>query len=117
MVVELPLNWIRTKAEFELNKNEYEAAAKFVTKVKLDSTLNTYQLPDKYRHLSAGGGEVYILKNSECKVVLFYTLKGDFEVKNGYAKVLNDKSSLECFINEFGTTKNLGNNWYYVSTE
>jgi len=120
LTIILPLNWIRNRAEFFVYKNDYEKASKLAYNENRDSTQTLYMLPNELQYLSVGGGQAWVLNNSQGRAVFFFTFRGVPDGIKGFVKI-SGGSNCDAFTknigNEIGEIKDLGDNWYYVSSK
>ena len=118
LVIVLPLNWIRNRIGFAFYYNSYQTASNLAINSKHDSTVYLYKLPDKFKSLSAGGGDALVINQPSGKAVFFYTFRGTPNGKQGFLKIIKGENAndfvKDLFI-EFPIVKDLKNNWYYVS--
>ena len=118
LVVVLPLNSIRNKIGFTLDYNDYETASNLVITSKHDSTVYLYELPDKFKSLSVGGGEVLVINKPSAKAVFFFTFRGAPTGKQGFLKIMaggKPNDFVDDLFSKIDEVKQLKNNWYYVT--
>jgi hypothetical protein len=120
LIIFLPLNKIRNALEFSANKKRLEKAVDLVlaNNVKRTKYPTLYKLPRKYESLSAGDGEVLIVNKLTSRGVLFYTFRGVPDGKSGFFKLKGD-GKMEDFKADLNVIelKDLGDNWYFITSE
>lgn len=117
----IPFNQIIIDIDFKENKSERnEVISKikdgtFKPNVSYNSSL--IHLPDEYEHLSKGGGDIVIEKQSESYSVLFFTFRGVLDGFSGFVYSPNDKKpQLGLFGGDFKEIVKIDENWYFVSS-
>lgn len=117
----IPFNQIIIDIDFKANKSERnEVISKikdgtFKPNVSYNSSL--IHLPDEYEHLSKGGGDIVIEKQSESYSVLFFTFRGVLDGFSGFVYSPNDKKpQLGLFDGDFKEIVKIDENWYFVSS-
>lgn len=122
LILLLPLNKIRNRIEFAIHKKQFEKAVNFVLSEQIERTRfpETFTLPEEYKNLSVGGGEVIVINKNTQKGVFFYTFRGVPDGRIGFLKIIgneniNDFSKL--LFNEVIEVNELGNNWYFINGE
>lgn len=122
LIIILPLNKIRNRFEFVIQKRQYEKAADFVLSKQIEQTIHPeiFRLPKNYKNLSVGGGEVIVINKSNQKGVFFYTFRGVPDGQIGFLKIegtydVNNFAKL--MFNEVNEINEIGKNWYFISGE
>lgn len=118
LIIILPIKRIKNRLDFVTNKKQYEVASNLVleTNNKQSKYPTLYMLPDKFKFLSVGGGEVMVINNSISKGVLFYTFRGTPDGMSGFLNIKGD-GKIDHFKSDLNiiTTKDLGDNWYFIT--
>lgn len=111
----IPIDSYYEKIRFITNQERFNKAA--IEMLDYSESINA-PLPDKYKDLSRGGGEVQIIGEEENKIVLFYLYRGILDNYSVYIYVPN-KSSYDTLVNEKNWCKiiKISNNWYYCSSK
>lgn len=77
----------------------------------------TLALPDRYRHLSAGGGEVLVEQTGGTTYVLFFTDRGILDNFSGFVyKSDSDFLTQDDMLGGFVKIKKMTDHWYYVES-
>lgn len=107
----LPLNTCYEDARFKLNSTRFDKAAQEMMQHSADINV---LLPNQYRNLSRGGGEVIIEGDGNKKIVMFYSFRGILDNYSVYAYV-PEGEAYETLSQSENWKKiiKLGENWYY----
>jgi len=123
LIFVLPLNWVRQYIEFKFRQSEMEEVIKLANKNELETVSHSsdlMQLPAEFSQLSVGGGQVIVIDVNDQKVVFFYTFRGTPDGREGFV-YLPDKIKLNGFggklYYELIDSKNVDNNWYFISAD
>ncbi|WP_156187528.1 hypothetical protein [Peribacillus loiseleuriae] len=116
----IPFNQIVLDIDFKVNKSERDEIilkihdGTFSPNVSHNSSL--MHLPDKYDHLSKGGGDIVIEKQGEHYSVLFFTFRGVLDSFSGFVYSPNDKKPQSgSFGGDFKQIVKIDENWYFVA--
>lgn len=112
----LPLNQLLDRTEFKLARGKYEQAAIMAVDNQAEGENYLYNLPGKYRLLSAGGGQAVVLQKN-ARAVFFYTYH-DSGSKKGFVKLLDGQRFADCsesLCANLTMVRPMGNNWYYIA--
>jgi hypothetical protein len=121
IIVILPLNWLRNEIEFNNNRDQFDEAAALVMKEETEETgrPEIFELPAQYKYLSLDG-VVFVIHKDKKKGVFFFTYRGAPDGVSGFLK-LEYGADLKTFgraiTAEHLVSKDLANNWYYLSAE
>ncbi|PZX08220.1 hypothetical protein C7437_1011344 [Psychrobacillus insolitus] len=117
----IPFNQIIIDKDFKENKSDRNEViykikdGTFEPNVSYNSSL--IHLPDEYEHLSKGGGDIVIEKQSESYSVLFFTFRGVLDGFSGFVYSPNDKKpQLDSFGGDFKEIVKIDEYWYFVSS-
>lgn len=117
----IPFNQIIIDKDFKENKSDRNEViykikdGTFKPNVSYNSSL--IHLPDEYQHLSKGGGDIVIEKQSESYSVLFFTFRGVLDGFSGFVYSPNDKKpQLDSFGGDFKEIVKIDEYWYFVSS-
>lgn len=117
----IPFNQIIIDKDFKENKSDRNEVINkimdgtFKPNVSYNSSL--IHLPDEYEHLSKGGGDIVIEKQSESYSVLFFTFRGVLDGFSGFVYSPNDKKpQLDSFGGDFKEIVKIDEYWYFVSS-
>lgn len=115
----IPFTQIMLDLDFKMNKAEREEVVEMVEKGTLKPNVSHNSslilLPEKYKWLSTGGGEIVIEKNGN--FVLFFTYRGMLDNFSGFVYSPNDKKpSKHDFDADFQQIEKLDKNWYFVGS-
>lgn len=115
----IPFTQIMLDLDFKMNKAEREEVAKMVEKGTLKSNVSHNSslilLPEKYKQLSSGGGEIVREKNGD--FILFFTYRGMLDNFSGFVYSPNDKKpNKHDFDGDFQQVEKLDKNWYFVGS-
>ena len=117
----IPFNQIEIDRDFKVNKSERDEViskiqdGSFKPNVSYNSSL--IHLPHEYEHLSKGGGDIVIEKQSENTSILFFTFRGVLDSFSGFVYSPNDqKPQLGSFGGDFKEIVKIDENWYFVSS-
>jgi hypothetical protein len=120
VIMILPLNYIRNKIEFSVNRTKMEEAVNIILFKKYEQNKFMYYLPEDYQYLSAGRGQVMAINDYSVRAVFFYTFRGVPDGMKGFVKI-KDYGTIQDFKENFGSEvieiKDLGDNWYFVSAD
>ncbi|PZD96978.1 hypothetical protein DNH61_04850 [Paenibacillus sambharensis] len=118
LVIVVPFTSITVNLNFRFNKSEREEVVQMILdgsirpNVSYNSAL--IQLPDNYKKLSKGGGEIVIEGNGSDVQVLFYTYRGVIDNYAGFIYTADGGRPNEIF-GEFIQVEKMGENWFWVS--
>jgi hypothetical protein len=121
IIVILPLNWLRNEIEFNNNRDQFEKAALFVMEKEVEETGHPeiFELPEQYKYLSLDG-VVFVIHKQNKKGVFFFTFRGAPDGVSGFLKLQSGadlKEFSKAITAEHLTSKDLEDNWYYLSAE
>ena len=122
LIIILPLNKIRNRIEFATQKKQFEKTVSFVLSKQTEQTIypETFKLPENYKNLSVGGGEVIVINKSTQKGVFFYTFRGVPDGRIGFLKIIGNDNVTDFakqLFNEVNEINEIGNNWYFIAGE
>jgi hypothetical protein len=117
----IPFNQIVLDIDFKLNKSKREEVVKMVEKgeIKPNVSYNSslIHLPEKYQHLSSGGGEIVMKKSGDGYNILFFTYRGIMDNFSGFVYTPNDqKPSKKAFDSDSKDIEKMDKNWYFLGS-
>lgn len=119
-IVILPLNWIRNRVEFSTNKEKFNRAVDIILRKKLKPELRQIcQLPVDSEFLSLDG-VVLVINKQNSQGVFFYIFRGAPEGVAGFLKIRGKEKPddfAKIISDEYVTIKELGDCWFYISSE
>jgi|GEM_PF-806373 len=111
----IPFQSIILDWDFRYHQSEREA----IVTMLLDGTLNTsdrvVSLPEQYKKLSKGGGEIIVIEDDKEMQVLFFTYRGVTDNYSGFIYTMNGAKPEERDFGQFLEMKKLDKHWYWVS--
>jgi hypothetical protein len=117
----IPVNQIVLNLNFNNNKTDRNAVITGIEEgiitpnVTHNSTL--IHLPDRYSHVSKGGGDVVIEKQGDHYLVLFFTYRGVLDNFSGFVYSPNDNEpQARSFGGDFKEIVKIDTNWYFVAS-
>lgn len=118
MYVTFPFTKVRLDCDFKLNLTARNQIIDMIKTGKLmpeekNKTLIT--LPQRYKHLSKGGGEVMVEKHSEHQVYLFFTYRGILDNYSGFVYDPAENAQAE-LCHEYVEVERLGDCWYFCAS-
>lgn len=121
LLIIIPFNQIVIDIDFKTNKSgRNEVINKIqdgILKPNVSYNSSLIHLPDQYKHLSKGGGDVVIENQNERYSVLFFTFRGVLDGFSGFVYSPNEKKpQLGSFGGDFKEIVKLDENWYFVSS-
>jgi hypothetical protein len=116
-----PFTQIVLNIDFTMNKAEREEVVAIVNSGALKPNVSHNDslilLPEKYDHLSKGGGEVVVEKNGDSYTILFFTFRGILDSFSGFVYSPNDqRPSKNGFDGDYKEIERLDKNWYWVAS-
>ncbi|AJD90203.1 hypothetical protein JMA_08860 [Jeotgalibacillus malaysiensis] len=116
-----PFNQVIIEMDFMINKQEREKVALMVQSnaigEEVSSNSHLIQLPEEFRHLSKGGGEIVVENAGDGTSILFFSFRGVMDNFFGIVYALNgrtpDKSG---FFGEYKEVEKLDDSWFFVSS-
>ncbi len=118
LLFNIPFTQIVLDLDFKMNKSVREKIVQMVENgtLKPDES-SLIQLPDKYRYLSSGGGEIVVEKSGGSLSILFFTFRGVLDGFSGFIySAGGQKPSKKAFDGDFKEIDKLDKNWYFVSS-
>ncbi|HBA37363.1 MAG TPA: hypothetical protein DCY94_01440 [Firmicutes bacterium] len=110
----IPVDDYYEHIRFSLNKKNFERAIEILS--ESEPGINV-ALPEEYKHLSRGGGEIIIEGEGEAKVYYFYTFRGILDNYSVYAYTPNQKGYETLRSNEDRLEiEKLTDKWYHCSS-
>ncbi|WP_138752427.1 hypothetical protein [Paenibacillus sinopodophylli] len=115
----VPFTSIVLDIDFRLNKKDREDVVRMVLdgSLKPNSSDNDLliRLPEEYKKLSKGGGEIWAEGHGQSAQILFFTYRGVMGNMDGFIYTANDSTPDEMlFGGYFIKVKKLDKNWYFV---
>lgn len=119
LVLIVPFTSIVLDLDYRFNKEEREDVVRMV----LDGTLKPnvsdneilIRLPEEYKKLSKGGGEIVVQVYGQSDQILFFAYRGILGNMAGFIYTANDSAPNEMlFGGDFMEVKKLNKNWYSV---
>ena len=118
IVIFVPFTNISCDLDFKLNLNDREKIVSMIQSGELKSYgKRLIQLPDEYKHLSKGGGEIAVEQDGETYKIFFYTFRGILDNFSGFAYISNDSELLhEDFNGDFHQIIKKREHWFWGSS-
>ncbi|WP_051286843.1 hypothetical protein [Paenibacillus taiwanensis] len=119
LVLIVPFTSITLNLDYRSHKAEREEVVQLVLDglLKPNVSYNTtlIHLPDKYKQLSKGGGEIVVEGRGQATQILFYTYRGVVDNFAGFIYTADGRKPDEASFGDFIEVKKLDNNWYWIS--
>ncbi|TYP72377.1 hypothetical protein [Paenibacillus methanolicus] len=119
LILIVPFTSLTLNLDHRFNKSEREEVIKMVLDGSLKPNVSynaaIIHLPEKYRKLSKGGGEIVREGRGQDTHILFYTYRGVVDNFAGFIYTVDGKSPDEMLFGDFIQVKKLEKNWYWVS--
>lgn len=114
----VPFTSIIISLDFNLNLEDREKIISMVQSGELKSEslygYNLIQLPEEYKHLSKGGGEIFIEKDGDTLKIFFYTFRGILDNFSGFAYISdNSELSQTDFNGDFDQIIKKREHWFW----
>lgn len=105
--------------DFHRNLKEREEVIRMVKngEFEIKAKLNIIQLPERYRHLSRGGGVIMVEKYEDGIGVFFFTFRGILDNFSGF--IYRDDNACPDstdFSGDFKQVKSLGEGWFWAAS-
>jgi hypothetical protein len=122
IVVTVPFTSIMIDLNFRLHlKQREEVISKVVSgelRPNIEHNSALIHLPNGYRHLSKGGGDIIVEHHSNDMYVFFFTFRGILDNFSGFMYRSDDTAPLDGdFTGEFLEIKRLSKNWYWTAAQ
>lgn len=115
----IPFNQIVIDLDFKWNESQRnEVIAKVndgTLKPNVSYNPTLIHLPNEYKNLSNGGGDIVIEKHGENYAVLFFTFRGILDNFSGIVYSPNDRKPTHFFGEDFIEIEKLDDHWYFVA--
>jgi hypothetical protein len=116
-----PFTQIVLNIDFTMTKAEREKVVANINSGTLKPNVShndsLIHLPEKYNHLSKGGGEVVVEKKGDSYTILFFTFRGILDSFSGFVYSPNDqRPSASDFDGDYKEIERLDKNWYWVAS-
>ncbi|MPW27077.1 hypothetical protein GC105_14945 [Alkalibaculum sp. M08DMB] len=112
-----PFNQIILNIDFKSNMYERQEVVAMVKNHTLKPNISynpsLIHLPEKYTHLSKGGGDIIVEKYEEEYNVFFFTFRGILDNYSGFVYTSNDVIFFEEDIKQ---TKKFDESWYFIGS-
>ncbi len=120
VVITVPFTSIMLDIDFRLRHKEREAVVSKVLSGELKPNIqhnsSLIHLPDRYRHLSKGGGVVVVERHDGATYIFFYTFRGILDNFSGFMYRSDDTPPRDGdFAGDFFESKRLEKNWYWAA--
>lgn len=114
-----PFTQVMLDIDFKINKSEREEVVNMVEngtlKLNVPNSSDAIQLPKKYKHLSKGGGKIFIEEENNQYSILFLTNSGILDSFSGFVYSPKDKKpSQNDFDGDIKEIKKVDKYWYFV---
>lgn len=114
IVIFVPFTEIRTQMDFKVHYNAREEIITMIQTGKLvKNTDYSILLPEGYRNLSKGGGEIIIYEDNENIEILFYTFRG---ILDNFAGFVYTTTGNEPHMEQYKIVVHMKENWYWCSS-
>ncbi len=103
IVIFVPFTDIMLDIDFKLNLNDREKIVEMVKSGELynETSYGSHliKLPEGYKHLSKGGGEIVVEQEGETLKIFFFTFRGILDNFSGFAYISDDSKLLNTDFN------------------
>lgn len=122
IVFTVPFTSIMLYLDFKFNMDERKEVVEMVKSRELEpNVLNNdslIRLPERYEHLSKGGGEIIVERDKGKLKIFFYTYRGILDNFSGFAYISDDsKLSSKDFYGDFKEIKKKSDHWYWGASK
>ncbi|WP_239696684.1 hypothetical protein [Paenibacillus oryzisoli] len=114
-----PFTQLMINLDFAVNREERQEVLQLIESEKISPNVSynnsIIHLPEKYQHLSKGGGDILIEDNGQ--EVFFFTFRGILDNFSGFIYSSYDQEPQnEDFGGDYKEVKRIDKNWYWVSS-
>lgn len=118
-VLFVPFTAITLQLDFSINQLKREEVVQKVLDRSLSPNVSHHasliRLPQEYRKLSKGGGEIVVEEDGETCQILFYSYRGVVDNYAGFVYTSDGSEPRESDFGEFIEVKKLEQNWFWIS--
>jgi hypothetical protein len=119
LVLVIPITSITLNLDFRYHKSERDEVVQLVLNGSLNPNVSHNEslilLPNEYKKLSKGGGEIVVEGTGQGTHILFYTYRGVIDNYAGFIYTVDGRRPDAVRFGDFIEVKKLNRYWYWVS--
>lgn len=121
LITLFPFQQVLLQIDFNKNKKERESVVSMVYQERLRPNVSyndrLIELPEEFKHLSKGGGEIVVEKKKGNDFILFYTFRGVLDNFSGFIYSPTDQPPVQGdFASDLKEVKKIEEHWYFISS-